>query len=362
VEGETESIRVVRMRERIKRNILATLMFSQGVPMILGGDEMGRSQGGNNNAYCQDNETSWFDWEAQDGTLVAFTARLIDLRANHPVFRRRRWFQGRPLHGTDCKDLAWFRSDGTEMSDVDWDHGSSKSIGVFLNGEGNADGESYNRSWNCGVEGPTDDPAVLELRARQRRNFLATLLLSQGIPMILGGDEMGRTQGGNNNAYCQDNQTSWIDWEAQDGTLVAFTARLIYLRAHHPVFRRRRWFQGRPLRGTDRKDLAWFRTDGTEMSDEDWDHGSAKSIGVFLNGEAIATVDDRGEPIVDDSFLVVFNAHFEPIEFVLPPEWFGDRWVRVLDTYDSFTEGEQGKAGEPITVGSRSLVLLRRAG
>ena len=212
------------------------------------------------------------------------------------------------------------------------------------------------------MEGPTDDPAIVELRARQRRNLLATLLLSQGIPMILGGDEMGRTQGGNNNAYCQDNQTSWFDWAAQDGTLVAFTSRLIYLRANHPVFRRRRWFQGQPLHGADCKDLAWFRVDGTEMSDEDWDHGSSKSIGVFLNGDAIATVDDRGEPIVDDSFLVVFNAHFEPIEFVLPAERFGDRWVKVLDTYDSFTEGEQGKAGEPITVGSRSLVLLRRAG
>ena len=230
------------------------------------------------------------------------------------------------------------------------------------NGEANADGESYNRSWNCGVEGPTNDPAVLDLRARQRRNFLATLLLSQGIPMILGGDEMGRTQRGNNNAYCQDNEISWFDWEAQDGTVVAFTSRLIDLRARHPVFRRRRWFQGRPLHGSDCKDLAWFRTDGTEMSDADWESGRSKSIGVYLNGEGIASVDERGLPIVDDSFLVVFNAHHEPLEFVLPPERFGDRWVKVLDTYDSFTEGEQGKAGGPITVGSRSLVLLRRAG
>jgi len=230
------------------------------------------------------------------------------------------------------------------------------------NGEGNKDGESHNRSWNCGAEGPTDDPAILELRARQRRNFLATLLLSQGIPMILGGDEMGRTQGGNNNAYCQDNEVSWFDWGTQDGTFVAFVTRLIRLRAVHPVFRRRRWFEGRPLHGTDCKDVAWFRTDGTEMSEQDWESGRSKSIGVFLNGEAIASVDERGEPIVDDSFLIVFNAHHEPVEFTLPPERFGNGWVKVLDTYDAFTEGEQGKAGGIVTLGSRSLVLLRRAG
>jgi isoamylase len=230
------------------------------------------------------------------------------------------------------------------------------------NGEGNADGESYNRSWNCGVEGPTDDPAVLELRSRQRRNFLATLLLSQGIPMVLGGDEMGRTQRGNNNAYCQDNEISWFDWDAQDGTMVAFASRMIDLRRAHPVFRRRRWFQGRPLHGSDCKDLAWFRTDGTEMTDEDWDHGSSKSIGVFLNGEGIASVDERGERIVDDTFLVLFNADPGPVEFVLPAERFGDRWVKVVDTYDAFTEGDQAKAGEPITIGARTVVLLRRAG
>ncbi|MDQ4089501.1 MAG: glycogen debranching enzyme, partial [Actinomycetota bacterium] len=177
-----------------------------------------------------------------------------------------------------------------------------------------------------------------------------------------GGDEMGRTQGGNNNAYCQDNEVSWFDWDAQDGTLVAYVSRLIDLRRHHPVFRRRRWFEGRPLHGTDCKDLAWFRSDGTEMSDEDWSSGRSRSIGVFLNGDAIASVDERGEPIVDDSFLIVFNAHHQPIEFTLPAERFGDRWVKVLDTYDSFAEGEQSKAGESTTVGSRSLVLLRRAG
>ena len=156
------------------------------------------------------------------------------------------------------------------------------------NGEGNADGESHNRSWNCGAEGPTDDPEVLELRARQRRNLLATLLLSQGIPMMLGGDEMGRTQDGNNNAYCQDNEISWFDWDSMDGSLVAFTSRLIALRRDHPVFRRRRWFHGRPLHGKDIVDVAWFRPDGTEMEESDWESGFAKSIAVFLNGDAIA--------------------------------------------------------------------------
>ncbi len=230
------------------------------------------------------------------------------------------------------------------------------------NQEGNADGENHNRSWNCGDEGPTDDPEVLELRARQRRNFLATLLLSQGIPMILGGDEMGRTQGGNNNAYCQDNETSWFDWEDLDGTLVAFTTRMVALRREHPVFRRRRWFQGRPLHGKGIADLAWFRPDGTEMEERDWESGFAKSMAVFLNGNAIASTDARGARVVDDSFLVVFNAHHDDVEFVLPPDHFSSRWVKVVDTADAFSEGEQLKAGDSLEVSGRSLAVLRGTG
>jgi isoamylase len=228
--------------------------------------------------------------------------------------------------------------------------------------EGNADGESYNRSWNCGAEGPTDDPDVLELRARQRRNFLATLLLSQGIPMILGGDEMGRTQGGNNNAYCQDNETSWFDWEEIDGALMAFTTRMVALRREHPVFRRRRWFQGRPLHGEGIADLAWFRPDGTEMEDQDWESGLAKSMAVFLNGDAIATTDALGHRVVDDSFLVVFNAHHDRIDFTLPPDRFSSRWIKVVDTADSLTEGEQLKAGDSMEMPGRSLAVLRATG
>jgi glycogen operon protein len=230
------------------------------------------------------------------------------------------------------------------------------------NGEDNADGESHNRSWNCGAEGPTDDPEVVELRARQRRNLLTTLLLSQGIPMILGGDEMGRTQQGNNNAYCQDNELSWFDWDNVDGTMVAFTRRLIDLRRRHPVFRRRRYFQGTPLRGHDVTDLAWFRPDGTEMTDDDWDSGWARSIGVFLNGSAIPETDSMGQRIEDDTFLSVFNAHHEPIEFILPGERFGERWVKVLDTHDAFTEGDQLKGAEPLLMEARSVVLFRRLG
>ena len=230
------------------------------------------------------------------------------------------------------------------------------------NGEGNADGESHNRSWNCGEEGPTGDPEVLELRARQRRNLLATLFLSQGIPMLLGGDEMGRTQQGNNNAYCQDNELSWFDWESMDGPMVNFTSRLIALRKEHPIFRRRRWFHGRALHGKDVVDVAWFRPDGTEMEDADWESGFAKSMGVYLNGDEIHSTDSLGARIVDDSFLVVFNAHHENEGFTLPPEGFGPAWVKVIDTADSLSEGDQFKAGEVFEVTGRSLVLLRATG
>jgi isoamylase len=230
------------------------------------------------------------------------------------------------------------------------------------NGEDNRDGESHNRSWNCGDEGPSDDPGVVALRDRQTRNFLATLLLSQGVPMLLGGDEMGRSQGGNNNAYCQDNEVSWFDWDHRNGDLVAYTQRLIDLRRSHPVFRRRHFFQGQPLHGEGVSDIAWFRVDGSEMTERDWREGVAKTLGIFLNGEAIPDLDSRGERLVDDSFLVLFNAHHEPATFVMPEERFGERWVKMLDTADALDEGTQLKAGDSLAVESRSLVLLRRGG
>ena len=190
------------------------------------------------------------------------------------------------------------------------------------NGEGNRDGSDDNRTWNCGVEGETDDPAILSLRARQVRNLLATLLLSQGVPMLVAGDELGRTQRGNNNAYCQDNEISWLDWSSVDEDLLAFTRSVIELRQSHPVFHRRNWFQGRPIHGVGIEDCAWFQPSGEEMSVQDWEVGYARSLGVFING-AFLGIDDRGQRITDDSFLLLFNAHNEPVEFRLPDQRFG---------------------------------------
>ena len=202
------------------------------------------------------------------------------------------------------------------------------------NKEGNADGDDHNRSWNHGVEGPTKDPDVAALRARQKRNFLTTLLCSQGVPMLLGGDEIGRTQSGNNNAYCQDNEISWFDWEAVDEDLLAFTRRIVAFRRDHAAFRRRRWFQGRAIHGTEKGDVCWFRPDGMEMTQEDWDTGFAKALAVFVNGEAIPDPGPRGEWVLDDTFFLLFNAGAEPMSFVLPPESWGAAWQPVLDTTD----------------------------
>ena len=188
------------------------------------------------------------------------------------------------------------------------------------NGEANRDGESHNRSWNCGDpaldEGPTDDPAVIALRARQRRNLMATLLLSQGVPMLLGGDELGRTQQGNNNAYCQDNEISWYDWADADPAFTEWCRTLVALRRDHPVFRRRRWFQGHPIRGTE--EVLWLRPDGVAMTDNDWDNGYAKSLGVLLDGEAITTADAYGGRVTDDSYLVLLNASELDLPWELP--------------------------------------------
>jgi glycogen operon protein len=229
------------------------------------------------------------------------------------------------------------------------------------NGEGNRDGEHHNRSWNHGHEGPTDDPAINALRARQQRNMLTTLLLSQGVPMLLAGDEIGRTQRGNNNAYCQDNELSWIDWAAADLDLVYFTVSLLAFRRAHPVFRRRRWFEGRPLHGEDVRDIAWFTPAGVEMSEEDWKVGFAKSLIVYLNGQAIPSRGPRGEAIVDDTFLLCFNAHHETMQFRLPGEPFGRRWHRVIDTADPDLREPIGAVdhGETLRIVDRSVVVLQ---
>ncbi|MFC9762299.1 glycogen debranching protein GlgX [Rhodococcus jostii] len=232
------------------------------------------------------------------------------------------------------------------------------------NGEGNNDGESHNRSWNCGVEGPTDDPEILDLRGRQSRNILATLLLSQGTPMLAHGDEMGRTQQGNNNVYCQDSELSWMDWSLADANadLVEFTKRVIALRMKNPVFRRRRFFEGTPIRSGDQtRDIAWLTPAGEEMTPEDWDSGFGKSLAVFLNGEGIPEPNHRGERVVGDSFLLCFNAHDEEIEFSTPNSDYADEWAIVLDTAVPTGAKEAViKAGDPLQVEARSLVVLRR--
>ncbi len=229
------------------------------------------------------------------------------------------------------------------------------------NGENNMDGESHNRSWNCGVEGPTHDPVIMALRQKQKRNFLTTLFLSQGVPMLVAGDEFGRTQGGNNNAYCQDNEVSWLDWKGMDHSLLAYTKKLIQLRRKHPSFRRRRWFQGVPIKGAGLEDISWFLPNGVEMPDENWNHSYAKSLAIFLNGRGIRCVGPRGETITDDSFYLIFNAHYEPLKFVLPPRKYGDFWEKILDTSEDCIDekGQIFKPGDTIQVDSRSVVLLK---
>lgn len=232
------------------------------------------------------------------------------------------------------------------------------------NGEENRDGESHNRSWNCGAEGETDDPEILQLRNRQRRNFLVTLMLSQGVPMLLGGDEIGRTQDGNNNAYCQDSEISWFDWDLPEGnaSLLNFTRQLIYFRRQHPIFRRRKWFLGRAIYGSSVKDIAWFNPDGGDMTEDQWLAGYTKAIGIFLNGEEIAARGDEGERVMDDSFFLCFNAHYEMIEFTLPPGLQDREWLVVIDTdKPRFIEEEISYTEDkPISVTARSVMVLRR--
>lgn len=228
------------------------------------------------------------------------------------------------------------------------------------NKEDNKDGSQDNRSWNCGAEGPTDDAGIIALRKRQQRNFLATLLLSQGVPMLLAGDEQGHTQNGNNNAYCQDNEISWLDWEKADKELIEFTSRLIEFRNSHHVFSRKNWFKGKPVRRAGLTDIAWFKPDASEMTDDDWNDGFAKSLGIFLYGDGLRTVDQDNKRIVDDSFYLIFNAHFEAIDFKLPPDKYGREWKKVFDTSgEPLEEKTEFKPGETVKTGERSFILLQ---
>ncbi|AXK32845.1 glycogen debranching enzyme GlgX [Streptomyces armeniacus] len=237
------------------------------------------------------------------------------------------------------------------------------------NGEHNRDGESHNRSWNCGAEGATDDPAVLRLRRRQMRNFIATLMLSQGVPMLSHGDEFARTQHGNNNAYCQDSELSWVHWPApgEEDEMCAFVRAMVRLRRDHPVFRRRRFFHGRPVEGThdELSDIAWFTPQGDAMVQRDWQEAQAKSLTVFLNGSAISEPGPRGERVTDDSFLLMFHARHAPQEFVVPVD-HGRQWQVIVDTADEDPVPEGGGAkviaGDRLTLTDRSLVVLQRPG
>ncbi len=292
-------------------------------------------------------------WRAEDHSLAEFASRLTGSSDLYERDRRRPRASINFVTAHDgftLRDLVSYNDKRNEA-----------------NGEDNRDGESHNRSWNCGVEGETDDEGVLELRARQQRNFLATLLLSQGIPMLCHGDELGRTQRGNNNAYCQDNEISWIDWRGlgeEQRDLIGYTSRLITLRREHPVLRRRRFFRGEtPVReGRPLPDLVWLLPDATEMADEDWHRSDAHAIGVFLNGDAIAERDSYGQRVVDDSFLLLFNSYWEPMAFRLPSAAYGERWTALIDTADpqGTPDESEHKAGTTLVVESRSLVVLSR--
>jgi isoamylase len=231
------------------------------------------------------------------------------------------------------------------------------------NGEDNNDGDKQNHSCNYGVEGPTKEAGINEVRKRQKKNLLTTLLLSQGVPMLLSGDEMGNTQYGNNNAYCQDNEISWIKWSEKDDGLISFVRHLIWFRKSHPAFSRRRWFQEQPIRGIGLTDIAWFSPDGNEMKDAQWNEGYAKSLGVYLNGLGLRCLDEKGRKLTDKDFYLVFNAHDGVIEFTLPPEKFGGKWLKVLDTA---TDDElladpmlEFGAGNKVNVQGRSILLLQ---
>ncbi|GAA4791476.1 glycogen debranching protein GlgX [Corynebacterium canis] len=292
-------------------------------------------------------------WRGEHSTLGEFASRLTgssDLYANNGR---------RPTASINFVTAH----DGFTLNDlVSYNHKHN-----MANGEDNRDGESHNRSWNCGVEGVTTDPAVLQLRAQQRRNFLTTLLLSQGTPMIAHGDEMGRTQGGNNNVYCQDSELSWIDWAQvkDNATLHGFTRRLLRIRANHPVFRRRRFFSGGPLGDEDltQRDIAWLVPSGKLMTQGDWDFRFGKSLMVYINGNAITEPDERGQRILDDSFIMCFNAYHESIEFTLPDARFGRRWKLIVDTTEEtgypLTE-EIIAAGGTLEVPARSTMLLKQ--
>lgn len=229
------------------------------------------------------------------------------------------------------------------------------------NGEDNKDGENNNNSWNCGVEGPTDQEDIINLRNKQKRNLLTTMFLSQGVPMLVAGDEFGRTQHGNNNAYCQDNEISWLNWETADQQLLQYTKSLIQFSKDHPTFRRRRWFQGLPVTGSEIKDIIWFLPDGSHIPDDKWENDPAKSFGVFLNGKGIRCVNWEGERVKDDSFFIMFNTTDDAVEFILPSDQCGDKWRITIDSSEGYIneKEEDFNAGHTLTIPDHSVMVLK---
>ncbi len=283
-------------------------------------------------------------WRGQPATLPEFASRLTGSSDLYQHYSRR------PVASVNFVTAH----DGFTLRDlVSYNHKHNEA-----NGGDGRDGWDDNRSWNCGIEGPTDDPGVLALRKRQQRNFLATLLVSQGVPMLLAGDELGRTQHGNNNAYCQDSEVSWVHWGEVDKDLLEFARQLTQLRRDHPVFRRRRFFRGAP-REDGMCDIAWFTPSGLQLSGEDWNAVQGNAVTVFLNGDAITEPDARGQPMVDDSFLLMFNGSPVEVSFELPAPPYHGPWDIVLSTAIS-RRGRSAVTGRPVRVGSRSLCLLRR--
>ncbi len=288
-------------------------------------------------------------WKGDDGLIGEFARRLT---GSSDLYGR----SGRSPRASINFVTA---HDGFTLADLVSYNGKHNDANL----EDNRDGVDHNLSWNCGAEGPADDPVVVALRSRQVRNLLATLLLSQGVPMLLAGDEIGRTQQGNNNAYCQDNALSWVDWEiaAAHSRLFEFVRRLIRLRHEHPVFRRRHFFQGRALAESSAKDIAWLKPDGTEMTAQEWDHDFARCLGVYLGGEALDEIDARGRPVKDDNFLVLFNAHHDAIPFTLPDFGAGG-WRVLLDTArdDGLGAGDTLEPHGIYQLEGRSLALLQQ--
>jgi isoamylase len=288
-------------------------------------------------------------WRGEPATLGEFASRLTGSSDLYEATGRR------PIASINFVTCH----DGFTLADlVSYNHKHNEA-----NGEDNRDGENHNRSWNGGVEGVTDEPEIVALRHRQMRNIITTLMLSQGTPMISHGDELGRTQHGNNNAYCQDNPLAWVDWNLlnKNADILEFFRTVTAFRRRHPVLRRRRFFEGAPIRSGDQiRDIAWLTRGGTEMNAHDW-HSGIKSVAVFLNGDAIPSPDSRGERVTDDSFLLCFNAHAYPVDFLTPDGLYGREWTVVIDTFDPSAHGErQMPAGATLTVPGRTVIVLQR--